>query len=224
MLPIVIYNGCPPWTVAGDVADLIATGGEALAQYQPALRYFLFDEGRVGGDDLPRRNLVSALIALETNRERERVPELVSGLIERLRELGDEGLTRAFGDWVEQILVPRRYRGAEKESLLRLEEVRTMLAEQVQEWNAELIKKGREQGLKEGIEQGIERGIERGRAEERALLCRLAARKFDAEAAQRLSAVLLRVVDPDRLAQVGDWIIECATEAELLDRVLDANP
>ena len=155
---------------------------------------------------------MSALIALETSRER----ELLAALIERLRELGDEGLTRAFGDWVEQVLVPPRYRGTELESLPRLEEVRTMLAEQVQEWNAELIAEGREQGLREGIE--------RGRAEERALLCRLAARKFDAEAAQRLSPSLDRVVDPGSLAQIGDWIIECATEAELLDRVLGVLP
>ena len=45
------------------------------------------------------------------------------------------------------------------------------------DWVAE----GREQGL-EQREQGLEQGLEQGRAEERALLCRLAARKFDADA------------------------------------------
>ena len=39
MLPIVIYNGSQPWTAAEDVAELIAFGGEALARYQPSLRY-----------------------------------------------------------------------------------------------------------------------------------------------------------------------------------------
>ena len=43
-----------------------------------------------------------------------------------------------------------------------------MLAETVEEWT------------EQRVEQGLERGIEQGRAEERALLCRLAARKFDA--------------------------------------------
>lgn len=219
VLPIVIYNGAQRWTAAEDVAAMVAFGGEALAAYQPSLRYYLLDEGRAGGDDLPRRNLVSALIALETNRKREQAPVLLAALIELLRELGDTELTRVFQEWVEQVLVPRRLRGTSLEPLPRLEEVRTMLAEQVHEWTAEWVAEGREQGLKEGIE----RGIERGRTEERGLLCRLAARKFDAETASQLSALLDRFSDPERLAQVGDWIIECETAADLLDRVQDAH-
>ena len=88
-----------------------------------------------------------------------------------------------------------------------------MRAERVREWTAPWVAEGREQGLKEGIEHGIEQG----RAEERKLLCRLAARKFTTETAPRLSAVLDHLSDPKRLAQVGDWIIECETEEELLD-------
>jgi hypothetical protein len=84
-----------------------------------------------------------------------------------------------------------------------------MLSEQVREWTREWVEEGREQG------------IAQGRAEERALLCRLAARKFDAATAQRLAAVLADVADPDRLTQVGDWIIECGTAAELIARVDD---
>ena len=94
-----------------------------------------------------------------------------------------------------------------------------MLAERVEEWTAGWVAEGREQGLKEGIEQGIERGIE----QERRLLCRQAARKFGAETAPRLSVLLERLADAERLAQVGEWIIECATEAELLDRVRNAT-
>ena len=90
-----------------------------------------------------------------------------------------------------------------------------MLEETVREWTADWVAEGREQGL----EQGREQGLEQGRAEERALLCRLAARKFDAATGERLSAALAEVTDPARLADVGDWIIECGTAAELLDRV-----
>ena len=46
VLPIVIYNGRRPWTAAADVAELVASGGPALAPYQPSQRYFLLDEGR----------------------------------------------------------------------------------------------------------------------------------------------------------------------------------
>ena len=82
-----------------------------------------------------------------------------------------------------------------------------MLEETVREWTADWVAEGREQGL------------EQGRAEERALLCRQAARKFDAATGERLAAALAEVADPDRLAEVGDWIIECGTADELLDRV-----
>jgi len=84
-----------------------------------------------------------------------------------------------------------------------------MLAETVREWT------------EQWVEQGIEQGIEQGRAEERALLCRLAARKFDAAAGRQLAATLTDVTDPGRLAQVGEWIIECGTAAELFARLAD---
>ena len=67
--------------------------------------------------------------------------------------------------------------------------------------------------------EGRAEGLEKGRAAERALLCRQVARKFDAATAQRLSAALAEVGDADRLAEVGDWIIECGTEAELFARL-----
>ncbi len=87
--------------------------------------------------------------------------------------------------------------------LTQLQETQTMLEETVREWTREWL----------------EQGIEQGRREERALLCRQAARKFDAGAAEGLATALAGVTDPDRLARVGDWIIECATASELLARV-----
>ena len=209
VLPVVIYNGRSPWTAPADVSELIAAGGPALARYQPSQQYFLLDEGRVDGGSLPPGNLVSALIALETNRDRSRLPALLDTLIELLRAQGDEELTDAFTAWAAQALLPRRMRGTASAPLPRLEEVRTMLAETVREWT------------EQWVEQGIERGIEQGRAEERALLCRQAARKFEAAAGQQLAAALAEVTDPDRLAQVGDWIIECETAADLFARLGD---
>ena len=48
----------------------------------------------------------------------------------------------------------------------------------------------------DGLEQGRAQGLEQGRAEERGLLCRQAALKFDAVAAQRLVASLPDGVRP----------------------------
>ena len=210
VLPVVIYNGRRPWTVPADVAELIASGrGASLARYQPSQRYFLLDEGRVGSADLPSANLVSALIALETNRDRLRAPDLLGALIDLLRKHDDAELTAAFTEWVAQVLLPRRFRGSVTGPLPRLEEVRTMLAETVQEWTAEWVEQGRAEGREEGIQA------------QRVLLCRQAARKFDAATGERLASVLDGVADSDRLAQVGDWIIECATGDELFARFED---
>ena len=90
-----------------------------------------------------------------------------------------------------------------------------MLAENVQEWTKEWVAQGREEGRAEGRQEG--------REEERNLLCRLAARKFDADAAGQLADALAGVDDPARLARVGEWIIECETAADLMARVLEAE-
>ncbi len=146
--------------------------------------------------DLPSGNLVSALIALETNRNRARAPALLGALIDLLRKQDDEELTAAFSEWAAQVLLPRRFSGSVTGPLPRLEEVQAMLAETVQEWTAEWVEQGREQGQRE-------------------LLCHMTARKFDAAAAERLDAALEGVEDADRLAQVAHWIVECETADDL---------
>ena len=101
---------------------------------------------------------------------------------------------------------------SEQPSRPQPEDVQAMLAERVNEW------------FDEAEDKGFKRGIERGRAAERALLCRIAARKFDAETAERLAETLERVASPGDLAKVGEAIIDCDTGAVLLDRVSRAAP
>ena len=220
LLPVVLYNGRRPWTAPVEMTDLVTAGSDLLAPYQPSQRYYLLDGARVADADLPADNLVSALIALEKTRDAAGLREVLRALGDLLRAQGDDHLTQAFVTWLRQGL---RFAGplpsGEGDALTRLQETQTMLEENVREWTRELLEQGRAQGIEQGIEQGRAQGIEQGRHEERALLCRLAARKFDAGAAEGLAAALAGVTDPDRLARVGDWIIECATASELLARV-----
>ena len=51
------------------------------------------------------------------------------------------------------------------------------------------------------------------------LLLRQAERKFGADAAGRLAALLAGIEDPERLAVVGEWIIDCASGDELTARL-----
>ena len=66
-----------------------------------------------------------------------------------------------------------------------------------------------------GMERGMAQGIAQGHAD---LLRHLAERRFGAEAASQLAG-LLAGMDTDRLIEVGDWMIECRTAGELLDRL-----
>ena len=74
---------------------------------------------------------------------------------------------------------------------------------------------GREDGTRQGRAEGIRQGLEH----ERALLRRQAALRFDAGTAERLSTVLDGITDPNRLAEVGEWVVRCDNGSELLNRV-----
>ena len=155
-------------------------------------------------------------------------------LASALAGVGDAERLAEVGDWIIECgtaadLLARVARS--RSSLLQLEELRTMLAERVYKWTVAQVAEGREQGLEQGLKQGLEQGLKQGREQglkrgraqgleqERALLCRQAARKFDADAGRRLASALAGVGDAERLAEVGDWIIECGTAADLLARV-----
>ena len=81
------------------------------------------------------------------------------------------------------------------------------LVERVAEWP--------KQWFREGLEQGREQGL----AHERMLLRRQAASRFGEDTAARLSETLAQVTDPERLTDVGEWLVRCDTGAELLARV-----
>ena len=220
MLPVVLYNGQRRWTAPVEMTKLLAAGSDVLTPYQPSQRYYVLDVSRVSAADLPAGNLVSALIGLEKTRDAAGLREALKALFDLLRKQKDDTLTQAFVTWLRQGLRHAGRLPADGEGpLAQLRETQTMLEETVREWTREWLEQGRAQG----IEQGRAQGIEQARQENRELLCRQAARKFDAGAAEGLAAALARVTDPDRLARVGDWIIECATASELLARVRGDN-
>ena len=82
-------------------------------------------------------------------------------------------------------------------------EMRTPVQDRVRAWQ----EAEREQGRAEIIEQ------------ERALLRRLIERKFGADTAERAAPLLAGIGEPGRLADVGEWIIDCASGDELIARL-----
>ncbi len=94
------------------------------------------------------------------------------------------------------------------------------LVERVAEGREQGVAEGREQGVAEGREQGLTQGVD----QQRALLCRLAAARCDAGAAARLADLLAPITDPERLAEVGDWLVRCETAAAFFARFDPASP
>ena len=104
------------------------------------------------------------------------------------------------------------------------------LVERVAEWPKQWLQEGREQGIAEGREQGRAQGVAEGREQgvaegrtqgvdqQRSLLCRLAAARFDTDTAARLADLLAPITDPERLAEIGDWLVRCDSAAEFLAR------
>ena len=222
VLPVVLYNGAEPWTAVREMGELIAPAGPWLAPYQPAQRYYVLDVQRVAADDLPRRNLLRAVAGLEQSRSAEDVLRVVEALQGWLRDPRAAESQRAFADWVRQVTERVAPAGAVLLPARTLEDLRMTLVERASEWTAQWLREGREQGLEQGREQGLE--LEQGLEQQRALLCRMAAARFGADTAVRLAGVLAAVVDPARLAEVGDWLVRCETGAEFLAHVDTAPP
>jgi len=228
VLPVVLYNGTEAWTAAAELRALITPVGPWLAPYQPAQRYCLLDLRRVPADDLPCRNLLRAVARLEQSRSPQDVVRLVTALRRWLPKRGAEELRRAFVDWIRQIAGALAPPGATLPAIRTLEEASMTLLERVAEWPKQWLQEGRAQGVAEGREQGRAQGVAEGRNQgvdqQRALLCRQAAARFDADTAARLADLLAPIADPERLAAAGDWLVRCDTAAEFLARFDSASP
>ena len=108
---------------------------------------------------------------------------------------------------MREIAKPFLPRGEALAAEMTLEEVEMTLVERVGEWSEQLIRQGREQGREQGL------------AHERALLHRQAASRFGADTAERMAAVLAGISDPERLAEVGEWLVRCDTGDTFLARI-----
>ena len=119
-----------------------------------------------------------------------------------LNETTPSARTYAIIERVGTALGAREGTGPEDDPLLR---------SQRRQSRSEGIREGRAAGRAEGIREGLKR--------ERELLRRIAAMRFGADTAERLSALLDGIAEPDRLAEAGEWIARCDSGSELLDRV-----
>ena len=234
VLPIVLYRGRPRWSAALRVIDLVTPGATGVGEGDAGVAsragalfagdgYVLLDTLRVGVEDLSDDNAAALLAGLE-NQWREHLPAQLVALRRRLDAPELAALREVMLRWVQHLA--KRHNNldlgigdmAEIDRMHESGELEAYFAARLRAWQDEYRAEGRAEGIEQGIEQGIERGLERGLAAERELLCRQAARKFGAGTAERLAGVLAPIGDTGRLAQVGEWIIDCTTGGELIAR------
>ena len=222
VIPFVVYNGHPRWTAPPDVSELIVSTAEELARLQPSNRYVLLDMQRAETGAVPEDNAVGLQVALEQAMLEEKLPilhraEAVLAGAEHaeLRKALAAWLRRS---WEEDYGVFAGGGKALRRELDRLEnagEVVAMGSLAAERWK-ERNRKREAQISARAMERGRTQGRTEGLEFERRLLERQATRRFGADVGKRLSALLAGVSDPQRLAAVGDAIIDCGTGAELL--------
>ena len=211
VVPVVLYNGTPPWQAPREVGDLIPKVGKWLAPFQPSQRYVVVDEQHVGEDAVPVGNLMRAVLGLEQSRTPADLARIAGALTEWLAGEGNAELRRVFIDWLRSLMEQVTPAGEELPAMASLEEVTMTTEERLREWPKQFLRQGREQGIEQGIEQGLEH--------ERGLLRRMAARRFGTETGERLAALLAAIADPDHLAEAGDWLVQCEDGTEFLAHV-----
>ncbi len=195
LLPVAVYNGRPRWRAATDVAELIAPMTAPLAQYLPSFRYLLLDLQRIGEQDSDSRDLVTSLGIVERDPTPESLQRILGGLIRRFRGTEFAEFHQALRSWVA---------GAAEAWQISEADLAGMMSFKEDEEMYERAKELRDQVHRDG---------------ERALVQRLATRKFGAETAERLTRILEGRTDPDRLDEVVDAIIDCDSGPELFARV-----
>ena len=166
-----------------------------LAQFLPSFRYLLLDLQRIGEQDSDSRDLVTSLGIVERDPTPENLQRILGGLIRRFRGPEFAEFHQALRSWVA---------GAAEAWQISEADLAGMMSFKEDEEMYERAKELRDQVHRDG---------------ERALLQRLATRKFGAETAERLTRILEDRADADRLDEVVDAIIDCDSRAELFARV-----
>ena len=208
VLPVLVYTGHRPWRPPG-VRQLSAPVPAGLRRWQPDMEMLVLDAAALSADD-GDINPAAALLRLQRCRQPAELPGLAAVLFDALRRDGRPAeLLERLSDALMRMLVAR-FGGDETDEgyteelrgALRHMEEPKMLAETVTRW--------RQEALDEGLRQGI--------AHERTLLRRIAARRFGVETGDALAALLAKEEDAERLAEVGELLVDCGSPAELLRR------
>ena len=213
VLPVVFYTGQRPWRATRDLAEFVSVNASLLA-YLSRPCYLLVAAGVLASSQLPDRNRVSLKIRIETATEAAELYEALNTAGDWLAA-DDEGLWRDYVTWVQEVQMPIKFPEMDMDKITTPREAFTMIAETLKKE----MRRERAQGMAQGREQGMEKGMEQGLARQRYLLGRQAEHRFGTSTAEKLRGRLDSMRDDDEFERVSDWIVDCQTGAELLEKV-----
>jgi len=162
VIPVVIYNGVSPWGTPLDLSELIERLDTSAEQYVPHLRYFLIHEAKVSlalleASDSP----VADLFRLERSAAWDEMIAGVSRVRQHVRP-EEDSLRHAFEALLGGVVLPRLGLSPDEiPARMSLEEVETMLAERIDEWNRKLAEESLQKGRTEGEAQALVRLLEK---------------------------------------------------------------
>ncbi|MBP7710918.1 MAG: hypothetical protein KA217_00415 [Gammaproteobacteria bacterium] len=189
---------------ARELAELVSPGQAGLEHYRPQLRYLLLDESRYTEEELaPLRSLVAAVFRLEGSSGSDGLVRAMALALRTLHEPRYAEAREGFLTWLRRVLLPGRFPGLQWSERLDLPEDEAMLAERVRDWTRVWRQEGLEQGLSAG----------------RHMLLRQVDRRFGAATADAAEPLLAGIDSPERLGQVGEWVIDCEAPEDLLARL-----
>ena len=200
VLPIVVYSGTRPWTAPTSVAEMLADEAQAFLPYALGQKYVLVEEAAEAKALTALDTVRDAALWLRYAQSHEKYREAAAKLKELLPE--NSPLREAAVQWVRSRMIAKGAKEEQVERVKVLDDLESPVIETI--WDRDF----REEGREEGREQ-----------ERRAMLVRLARRKFGAETAEDLAALLKRVTDRERTEPVADLIIDCSSGSDLLQQL-----
>ena len=215
LLPVLLYSGPRRWNAPTNLADLMPTADPKLLVNQPLYEHFLIEERRGGTSGLPPGSLVTGLVGVVRARTAADVLAALAQLHDWLGDDRDGPLDRALAAWAKRLLTDLHAPESELAGAMTLKEVLEVI-KPTRKWAKRWYEDGVDEGLEEGLEKGLEEGLEKGQV---LVLRKLATRKFGLDTAGELSRVLDQFMEPERIEEVANAVLDCDTGEEFLARV-----
>ena len=213
VLAFVLHNGPQPWPAATTVSEWAERGelslavARAVGGMEVRHSYRVLDLLRAFAQDLLSEDgLMHWLAALERN-PWPNFQRVYRAMAQQWDGSDYLAARRAFAKWVVE-----RMRAPDVPDEV-LDEIREGIEQPTE---AEEMGQTYTEWVESHERRGLERGMEQGRTESRAMLVRLASRRFGAETAEKLAG-LVRAMGAEQLSRVGDAVVDCDTGDELLE-------